>query len=143
MRDCSPISTSPGRTDPGRDPFHGCAGRPTVNAPRLSQLGWWRGQRDPLWGEIFVSPILGALAALAIYLVGSAGLLLTSDFRAAQSGASALSASFIGLLGFLSGFLYDDAFGRVRRVGAQLFAGDTVTDAASNVVGRTARSPRP
>jgi uncharacterized surface protein with fasciclin (FAS1) repeats len=28
--------------------------------------------------------------------------------------------------------LYDAAFGRVRRVGAQLFAGDTVTDAASN-----------
>jgi len=112
--------------------FMGALGGLTVNALRLSQLGWWRGQRDPLWGEIFVSPILGALAALAIYLVGNAGLLLTSDFRAAQSGASALSASFIGLLGFLSGFLYDAAFGRVRRVGAQLFAGDTVTDAASN-----------
>jgi hypothetical protein len=99
--------------------FMGALGGLTVNALRLSQLGWWRGQRDPLWGEIFVSPILGALAALAIY-------------RAAQSGASALSASFIGLLGFLSGFLYDAAFGRVRRVGAQLFAGDTGTDAASN-----------
>lgn len=109
--------------------FMGALGGLTVNVLRLSQLGWWRGQKDPLWGEIFVSPILGALAALAIYLVGNAGLLLTSDFRAAQSGASPLSASFIGLLGFLSGFLYDAAFGRVRRVGAQLFAGDTVSDA--------------
>jgi hypothetical protein len=105
--------------------FMGGLGGLTVNTLRLSQLGWWRGRADPLWGEIIVSPMLGALAALAIYLVGSAGLLLTSDFRAAQNGASPLSASFIGLLGFLSGFLYDTAFGRVRRVGVQLFAGDT------------------
>jgi Fasciclin domain len=112
--------------------FMGALGGLTVNALRLSQLGWWRGQKDPQWGEIFVSPILGALAALAIYLVGSAGLLLTSDFRASQNGATVLSASFIGLLGFLSGFLYDTAFGRVRRVGTQLFAGDTATDAAPN-----------
>jgi hypothetical protein len=112
--------------------FMGALGGLTVNVLRLSQLGWWRGQKDPLWGEIFVSPILGALAAFAIYLVGAAGLLLTSDFRAAQSGASPLSASFIGLLGFLSGFLYDAAFGRVRRVGAQLFSGDTETDATPN-----------
>jgi hypothetical protein len=111
--------------------FMGALGGLTVNVLRLSQLGWWRGLKDPLWGEIFVSPILGALAALAIYLVGSAGLLLSSDFRAAQSGASPLSASFIGLLGFLSGFLYDAAFGRVRRVGWQLFASDTAADAAS------------
>jgi hypothetical protein len=112
--------------------FMGVLGGLTVNVLRLSQLSWWRGQKDPLWGEIFVSPILGALAALAIYLVGSAGLLLTSDFRAAQSGGSPLSASFIGLLGFLSGFLYDAAFGRVRRVGAQLFAGDAAADPAQN-----------
>jgi uncharacterized surface protein with fasciclin (FAS1) repeats len=110
--------------------FMGALGGLTVNVLRLSQLGWWRGQKDPLWGEIFVSPILGALAALAVYLLGSAGLLLTSDFRASQTGASPLAASFIGLLGFLSGFLYDAAFGRVRRVGAQLFAGETTSDQA-------------
>jgi len=108
--------------------FMGMLGGLTVNVLRLSQLGWWRGQKDPLWGEIFVSPILGALAAFAIYLVGSAGLLLTSDARAAPNGVSALSASFIGLLGFLSGFLYDAAFGRVRRVGTQLFADEAATD---------------
>jgi uncharacterized surface protein with fasciclin (FAS1) repeats len=112
--------------------FMGALGGLTVNALRLSQLGWWRGQKDPMWGEIFLSPMLGALAALAVYLVGSAGLLLTSDFRASQTGASPLSASFIGLLGFLSGFLYDAAFGRVRRVGAQLFTGDTTTDQGSS-----------
>ncbi len=47
---------------------------------------------------------------------------MTSDVRAAQTGASPLSASFIGLLGFLSGFLYDTAFAKVRRVGMQVFA---------------------
>ena len=111
------LQATPCRPDLVRDVFLGALGGLTVNGLRLSQLGWWRGQRDPEWGEILVCPILGALAAFAIYLVGAAGLLLTSDFRAAQTGGSALSASFIGLLGFLSGFLYDAAFGRVRRVG--------------------------
>jgi uncharacterized surface protein with fasciclin (FAS1) repeats len=112
--------------------FMGALGGLTVNVLRLSQLGWWRGQKDPMWGEIFLSPVLGALAALAVYLLGSAGLLLTSDFRASQTGASPLSASFIGLLGFLSGFLYDAAFGRVRRVGTQLFTGETTPDQAAS-----------
>jgi uncharacterized surface protein with fasciclin (FAS1) repeats len=101
--------------------FLGALGGLTVNVLRLSRLGWWRGEPDPMWGEIVVSPFLGALAAFAIYLVGTAGLLLTSDVRAAQTGASPLSASFIGLLGFLSGFLYDTAFAKVRRVGMQVF----------------------
>jgi hypothetical protein len=112
--------------------FLGALGALTVNVLRLSQLGWWRGQNDPLWGEIVVSPFLGALAAFSIYLVGSAGLLLTSDFQAAKNGASPLSAAFIGLLGFLSGFLYDAAFGKVRQVGTQLFTGDKSTDLAPN-----------
>jgi uncharacterized surface protein with fasciclin (FAS1) repeats len=112
--------------------FMGALGGLTVNVLRLSQLGWWRGQKDPLWGEIFVSPILGALAAFAIFLLGSAGLLLTSDFRASPNGVTALSASFIGLLGFLSGFIYDAAFGRLRRVGIQLFADPAAADPAEN-----------
>jgi uncharacterized surface protein with fasciclin (FAS1) repeats len=57
-------------------------------------------------------------------LIGSAGLLLTTDMRAAQNGVSPLSAFFIGLLGFVSGLLYDEAFARVRRVGSQLFSAD-------------------
>ena len=73
-------------------------------------------------GEILAGPLLGALAAFGIYLIGSAGLLLTTDVRAAQTGVTPLSALFIGLLGFISGLLYDEAFGRVRRLGTQLFA---------------------
>jgi uncharacterized surface protein with fasciclin (FAS1) repeats len=41
-----------------------------------------------------------------------------------------LSTYFIGLLRFLSGLLYDEAFGRVRRIGSQIFGG--VTDTAAN-----------
>lgn len=111
--------------------FLGALGALTLNVLRLSKVGWWAREVDPLWGEIIVSPVLGALAAFAIFLVGSAGLLLSTDVRAAQNGATPLSAFFIGLLGFLSGLLYDEAFGRVRRVGQNLFAG-TSADAADN-----------
>jgi uncharacterized surface protein with fasciclin (FAS1) repeats len=90
----------------------------TLNMLRMSKVGWWAQEDDPLWGDIFVGPLLGSLAAFGIFLVGSAGLLLTAD----TNGAQPLSAYFIGLLGFLSGLLYDEAFGRVRRVGLQMFA---------------------
>ena len=97
----------------------GALGAITLNALRMSNVGWWSNHPDPLWGEIVVGPLLGALAAFGIFLIGSAGLLLTSDTR----GAQPLSTYFIGLLGFVSGLLYDEAFGRVRRVGSQIFAG--------------------
>src|SRR6202030_2645967 len=38
------------------------------------------------------------------------------------NGTQPLSAYFIGLLGFLSGLMYDEAFGRVRRVGTGMFS---------------------
>jgi uncharacterized surface protein with fasciclin (FAS1) repeats len=93
----------------------------------MSKVGWWSNHEDPLWGEIVVGPLLGALAAFGIFLVGSAGLLLTSDGR----GAQPLSTYFIGLLGFVSGLLYDEAFGRVRRVGSQIFAGTSDVEMAA------------
>jgi hypothetical protein len=98
--------------------FLGALGAFTLNILRMSKVGWWSLQDDPLWGEIIVGPLLGALAAFGIFLLGSTGLLLTSE----NSGSQPLSAYFIGLLGFLSGLLYDEAFGRVRRVGQQMFA---------------------
>jgi hypothetical protein len=107
--------------------FLGALGALTLNVLRMSKVGWWARENDPLWGEIIVSPLLGSLAAFAIFLVGSAGLLLTTG---AQGGVSPLSAFFIGLLGFLSGLLYDEAFGRVRRVGIQMFR-DGPADAAA------------
>jgi hypothetical protein len=92
----------------------------TLNVLRMSSVGWWgRYTTDPLWGEIISGPFLGALAAFGIFLIGSAGLLLTAD----TAGAQPLSAYFIGLLGFLSGLMHDEAFGRVRRLGTEMFAG--------------------
>ena len=96
----------------------GAIGATTLNLLRMSKVGWWSKNDDPLWGEITVAPFLGALAAFAIFLVGSSGLLLTSDAASNQP----LSGYFIGLLGFLSGLVYDEAFGRVRRVGSQIFS---------------------
>lgn len=96
----------------------GALGALTLNMLRMSSKGWWGLQSDPLWGEIIVGPLLGALAAFGVFLVGSAGLLLTAD----SSGAQPLSGYFIGLLGFLSGLMHDEAFGQVRRIGMQMFA---------------------
>jgi hypothetical protein len=101
----------------------GALGALTINVLRLSKVGWWAAQSDPAWGELMLSPTLGALAAFGIFLLGSSGLLLTSDAK--SSGATSLSAFFIGMLGFISGLLYDEAFGRVRRFGATFFAGDS------------------
>lgn len=103
----------------------GALGALTINALRLSKIGWWGSQRDPLWGELLLSPSLGALAAFGIFLLGSAGLLLTGDVKPGGSGTTSLSPFFIGTLGFISGLLYDEAFGRVRRFGATFFAGDS------------------
>jgi len=97
----------------------GALGALTFNVLRLSKVGYWSNSADPLWGEIVISPLLGALAAFGIFLLGSAGLLLTSD---ARGSVAPLSTSFIGILGFISGLLYDQAFGRVRLFGSQIFA---------------------
>jgi hypothetical protein len=108
--------------------FLGALGALTLNVLRMSKVGWWSQQDDPLWGEIIVGPMLGALAAFGIFLIGSSGLLLTAE----SGGSQPLSAYFIGLLGFLSGLLYDEAFGRVRRIGTQMFAakpGDDIVNA--------------
>ena len=107
--------------------FLGAMGALTINVLRLSKIGWWKDQEAPLWGELILSPFVGALAAFCIFLLGSTGLLLTSDVKAGQTGVTSLSAFFIGLLGFVSGLLYDEAFGRVRRFGSQLFGADDPT----------------
>jgi hypothetical protein len=107
--------------------FLGALGALTLNMLRMSKVGWWSRQDDPLWGEIIVGPLLGSLAAFGIFLIGSSGLLLTAD----TNGAQPLSAYFIGLLGFVSGLLYDEAFGRVRRVGTQMFAAKPDAEAAN------------
>jgi hypothetical protein len=99
--------------------FLGALGALTLNILRLSRVGWWADPEDPLWGEIMVGPFLGALAAFGIFLIGSAGLLLAAEGTSSQPP----SAYFIGLLGFISGLMYDQAFGRVRRVGEQMFGG--------------------
>jgi hypothetical protein len=107
--------------------FLGALGALALNVLRMSSVGWWGNQSEPRWGEIVVGPVLGALAAFGIFLVGSAGLLLTSE----TNGTQPLSAYFIGLLGFLSGLMYDEAFGRVRQIGTQMFAAKSDADAVN------------
>jgi Fasciclin domain len=92
---------------------------------RLSSSGYWGSVSDPRWGEIVISLLLGMAAALVVYLLASMGMLLVTDGRTQGSQTSAVGASLVALLGFVSGLLNDDAFGRIRRFGTQLFRGDT------------------
>ena len=58
--------------------FLGAMGALALNVLRMSNVGWWANQSEPLWGEIIVGPRLGALAAFGIFLIGSAGRLTDS-----------------------------------------------------------------
>lgn len=102
--------------------FMGVLGALALNVLRLSKVGWWDDDPDPRWGELIIAPFIGSLAALAVFLIASTGLLLTAS-DAPQ--AAPLSAFFVGLLGFLSGLLYDEAFGQVRRVGSRIFGDES------------------
>jgi hypothetical protein len=99
----------------------GGLGAVTLNLLRLSRFGWWGAAPTPDWGEVLFGPLLGAMAAFGIFLIAKTGLLLASGN--AQTDVQTLSAFFIGLLGFVSGLLYDQAFARVRLVGAGIFGG--------------------
>jgi hypothetical protein len=39
----------------------GALGALGLNTLRMSKVGWWADHPDPLWGDIFVGPLIGAL----------------------------------------------------------------------------------
>lgn len=98
----------------------GALGAISLNILRMSHVGGWGGIDDPLWGEILVGPLLGALGAFGVFLLGSAGLMLTSEGGSAHPP----SAYFIGLLGFVSGFRYDRAFWELRQAANRVLSGE-------------------
>jgi hypothetical protein len=110
--------------------FLGALGALATNTLRLSRVGLWERQPEPPWGELLLSPLIGALAAFGIFLLGSTGLLFTGEPK--SGGASTvLSPFFIGLLGFISGLVYDAAFGRVRGFAMRAFSGDGAISGAT------------
>jgi uncharacterized surface protein with fasciclin (FAS1) repeats len=109
----------------------GSLGALSLQALRLSSRGYWGGVLDPSWGEIVISMWLGMAAAIIVYLLASIGLLVVSDGRSNAGEVSSVGASLVALLGFVSGLLNDEAFGRIRRFGLQFFEdGTTATKEA-------------
>jgi hypothetical protein len=97
----------------------GVLGGLTVNLLRLSKIGYWGLASEPDWGDVFISPIAGAIAAMIIYLVSATGLPLLTDAR--SSASAPVSAALVGFLGFVSGFLNREAFAQVKILGLKLF----------------------
>jgi hypothetical protein len=113
----------------------GSLGALCLQTLRLSNRGYWATVSAPGWGEIFMSMVLGMAAAMIVYLLGSMGLLLVSDGRSSAQQFTTVGAAFVALLGFISGFLNDDAFGRIRRFGLQLFRDETKEGAEAALTG--------
>jgi hypothetical protein len=113
----------------------GMLGAVTICTLRLSQHGVWDEREDPPWSSILIAPLLGAVAATAIYLLWSVGLLVAAGSGTGRE-SSVGGAAFVGLLGFLSGLLHEDAFGKLKLVGEGWFRPDGAPDTGATAVDR-------
>jgi hypothetical protein len=116
----------------------GSLGALSLQALRLSNRGYWGTVSDPSWGEIVISMWLGMAAAIIVYLLASIGLLVVSDGRSNATEVSTVGASLVALLGFVSGLLNDEAFGRIRRFGLQFFRDEAAKTPDSEASGPNA-----
>lgn len=66
-------------------------------------------------------PFLGAITALAVYILAKAGVLVISAPTSEGSGAN-LSPFFVSFLGIVSGLLAEQALDTIQRTGTNLFA---------------------
>jgi hypothetical protein len=75
------------------------------------------------FASFFRRIILGVTAALGIFLFFGSGLLVLTAQNAKAVGSTSLELSpyFVAFLAFISGFLADDAFDRLRRAGQGIF----------------------
>jgi uncharacterized surface protein with fasciclin (FAS1) repeats len=116
----------------------GSLGALSLQALRLSNRGYWAPISEPSWGEIVISMWLGMAAAIIVYLLASIGLLVVSDGRSNAAEVSTVGASLVALLGFVSGLLNDEAFGRIRQFGLQFFRDETSKTADADTTGPNA-----
>jgi uncharacterized surface protein with fasciclin (FAS1) repeats len=116
----------------------GSLGALSLQALRLSNRGYWGTISDPSWGEIVIAMWLGMAGAIIVYLLASIGLLVVSDGRSNTAEVSTVGASLVALLGFVSGLLNDEAFGRIRQFGLQFFKDETSKTADAEATGPNA-----
>lgn len=100
----------------------GILGGQTVNLLRLSRVGYWGTQPEPDWSDIAAVPILGGIAALAIYLLTAMGIVVGTEGRAGVGQLNTIGAALVGFLAFVSGLLNQEAFARVQAVGQRLLS---------------------
>lgn len=102
----------------------GMLGGQTVNLLRLSRVGYWGTQPEPDWSDIAAVPILGGIAALAIYLLTAMGIVVGTEGRAGVGQLNTIGAALVGFLAFISGLLNQEAFARVQAVGQRLLSAE-------------------
>jgi hypothetical protein len=72
--------------------------------------------------KLFVDLAEGAVASIAVFLLVGAGLLVLTNGTTSSGGAiETMSPYMLCLLGFVSGFLAEDAFGRIEKEGKKIF----------------------
>jgi len=73
------------------------------------------------WDYFLFTPFLGAVTALAVYILAKAGVLIIADFGA--SGEASINPYFISFIGLVSGMLSTNALETIRGVGLNWFKG--------------------
>lgn len=72
------------------------------------------------WSYYIFMPLLGGVAAFAVFVVAKSGVTIIADPAGSDDGAY-LSPYFVGFLGLISGLLALDAFDSILSVGRKLF----------------------
>jgi hypothetical protein len=73
-------------------------------------------------------PFLGAITALAIFILAKAGQITISDVSISQGFKEALNPYFISFLAIISGLLSEQAIERIRSAGATVFRSEFMKD---------------
>jgi hypothetical protein len=89
----------------------------------FSRRFYGRAGGDPSMARLFVNVGEGIAAAIAIFLFSGAGMLALT-----QGGGSTneveLSPYTVAFIAFVSGFMAEDAFGRIQSAGKKIFQSD-------------------
>ncbi|WP_350335304.1 hypothetical protein [Coralliovum pocilloporae] len=83
--------------------------------------GFLYGERNESPSYYIFRPILGVSAAVTIYILAKAGVLVVADPSTASGSGNSLSPFFVSFLAIVSGLMAQNALGNVHRAGENLF----------------------
>ncbi|MEP3279872.1 MAG: hypothetical protein ABJN26_13400 [Stappiaceae bacterium] len=73
-------------------------------------------------------PLLGAVVAIAIYVLTKAGVLVASNPTATSGDPAQLNAFFVSFVSLISGLMSETAINTIKNSGTRFFRGDVVTE---------------